>query len=99
MRIVARSTLKKFYSNPKYKDSEKQLEAWYYEAKHANWKSPIDVKDRYPEASVIGDNRIVFDICHNKYRLIVKFNYEYGIGYIRFIDTHKVYDQIDAETI
>jgi len=99
VRIIARSTLINFYTNPLYRDSEKALEAWYYEAKHAEWRSPADVKRKYGSASIIGDNRVVFNICGNKYRLIVKFHYEAGIGYIRFIDTHEAYDAIDAERI
>lgn len=53
----------------------------------------------YRNASVIGDNRIVFNIAGNKYRLIVKFNYEFGIAYIRFIGSHRTYDKIDAENV
>jgi mRNA interferase HigB len=53
----------------------------------------------YRNASVIGDNRIVFNIRGNKYRLIVKFNYALRIGYIRFVGTHAAYDRIDAERV
>jgi mRNA interferase HigB len=53
----------------------------------------------YRNASVIGDNRIVFNIAGNKYRLIVKFNYEFGIAYIRFIGSHRAYDAINAENV
>ena len=53
----------------------------------------------YRNASVIADNRIVFNVAGNKYRLIVKFNYEFGIAYIRFIGSHKKYDQTDADNV
>ena len=53
----------------------------------------------YRNASVVGHNRIVFNIAGNKYRLIVKFNYPYRIGYVRFIGTHAEYDRIDAEEV
>ena len=53
----------------------------------------------YRSASVIGDNRIVFNIAGNKYRLIVKSNYEFGVAYIRFIGSHKKYDKIDVENV
>ena len=97
MRIIARSKLKEFYQ--RYADSKGSLEAWWYEAKHAEWKTPLDIKARYVDASIIGNNRVVFNICGNHYRLVVKFNYRQGIGYIRFIGTHKEYDRIDAEEI
>lgn len=53
----------------------------------------------YGNASVVSDNRIVFNIAGNKYRLVVKFNYPYRVGYIRFIGTHAEYDKIDVEGI
>jgi mRNA interferase HigB len=87
MRVVALKTLREFYK------------AWYKEAEHASWKSPNDIKARFPGASVLGDNRIVFNIKGNHYRLIVKFNYRYGWAWIRFIGTHAQYDKINAEKI
>lgn len=53
----------------------------------------------YRHASIIGDNRIVFNISGNKYRLVVKFNYDFGTGYIRFIGTHAEYDNIEVENV
>jgi len=82
-----------------YDDAEEPLKAWYHEAARADWANPHQVKAMYGNASVIGDSRIVFNIAGNKYRLIVKFNYPYRIGYIRFIGTHTDYDGIDAEEI
>lgn len=97
MRIIARRTLRDFWAlNP---DSEEPLKAWYQEACHADWATPQDVKLLYRHASIIGDNRVVFNIAGNKYRLVVKFNYPYRIGYIRFIGTHAGYDGIDAEKV
>ena len=99
MRIISHSTLIAFYTNPQYRDSKDALEAWYFEAKHAEWRSPMDVIQHYPKASIIADNRIVFNIRGNKYRLIIKFHYKAMIGYVRFIGTHKEYDAINAEKI
>ena len=53
----------------------------------------------FRNASILGDNRVVFNIAGNKYRLVVKFNYAWHIGYVRFIGTHAQYDSIDAETV
>lgn len=97
MRIHALKTLRSFWKI--HTDSEKRLKAWYYETKHSDWKSFSDIKNRYRDADLLPDNRVVFNIKGNKYRLIVKINYRWGIVYIRFIGTHAEYDKINAETI
>ena len=99
MRIIARKTIKEFWENPAYSDSEQPLKAWFAIAKNAQWSTPQEGKDQFSSASVIRDNRVIFNIAGNKYRLIVKFNYPYRVGYIRFIGTHKQYDAIDEGTI
>ena len=65
--------------------------------KAADWKEPEDVKKKYVKASIVGDNRVVFNIKRNRYRLVVKFSYDHRCGWIRFIGTHKQYDDIDVE--
>ena len=75
------------------------MEAWYYEAKHAQWASPAEIKALYGSASILKSNRVVFDIAGNKYRLIVRINYESKTVFVRFIGTHREYDEIDAEVI
>lgn len=99
MRVIAKKTLKDFYENLLYSDSKSSLEAWYKEALKANWNNPNQIKEQYSSASVVGNNRIVFNIHGNKYRLIVKINYDAKIVFIRFIGTHKQYDSIDATEI
>jgi len=100
MRVIAKRTLREFWeSNPKYADSQGQLEAWYQEVKMANWKNPQDIKNQFRNASVLKRGRIVFNICGNKYRLIVKIHFETQIIYIRFVGTHKEYDDVNAEEI
>lgn len=97
MRVIAKRTLRNFWE--KHADSEHQLKAWYSEAEQADWKSPNDIKEDYPSASILEDNRMVFNIKGNNYRLIVRINYKYGIVWIRFIGTHAEYDKIDATKI
>ncbi len=97
MRVIAKSTLRNFWEQ--YDDCEQQLKSWYKEAEDASWKNPNEIKIEYPSASIIGNNRIVFNIKGNQYRLIVKINYSLQIIWIRFIGTHKQYDKINAETI
>ncbi len=99
MNVVARSGLKAFWTNPLYKDSEQPLKAWYAEARKANWTCPQDIKDQYGNASIIGNNRVVFNVKGNDYRLIAAVAYEYGALYVKFIGTHKQYDKVDAATV
>lgn len=97
VRVIAKKTLRTFWT--KHKDCEQQLKAWYKETEVAIWKDPGDIKADYPAASILEDNRVVFNIKGNKYRLVVKINYSYKIVWIRFIGTHSEYDKIDATKI
>ena len=99
MRIIARKTLKLFWDKPAYADSEQPLRAWFREASAADWKSPAEIKADYRTASIIGDDRVVFNIGGNKYRLVVRINFAYRVVYIRFIGTHRQYDRINVEEI
>lgn len=97
MRIIARRTLREFWEQ--YPDAEEALRAWYHDAKQAEWRTPSEIRQTYANASFIANNRIVFNIRGNKYRLIAALNYDYGILYIRFVGTHNAYDQINAATV
>jgi mRNA interferase HigB len=99
MHVISRKKLVEFYELAGYQDAKKPLEVWYYEAKHAQWASPADIKDHYRSASILKDNRVVFNIAGNKYRLIVRINYDSKTVFVRFIGTHREYDKIDAEVI
>jgi len=95
MRVIGASKLHEFWN--RHQDAKAQLEAWYAEVKHATWETPNDVKERYGTASIIGNNRVVFNICGNKYRLVVHIKYGFETVIIRFIGTHAEYDRIDAK--
>ena len=97
MRIFSRSTLRDFWR--RHADSEQALKSWYQEAEKSNWRTPNEIKTEYPSASILADNRVVFNIKGNTYRLIVKINYDYGAVWVRFIGTHADYDKIDATKI
>ena len=100
MRIIALSTLKKFWEdNPEYMDAKEPTLTWYNHALKADWADPIAIKADFGNASILQDGRVVFNIAGNKYRLIVWINYPYRVVYIRFIGTHREYDKIDAQTI
>jgi mRNA interferase HigB len=96
MRIIARRTLREFWE--RYPDAEQALRAWYHDVEHATWESPADVRATYATASIVANNRVVFNIRGNHYRLLCAVNYPYRIVYIRFIGTHATYDQVDAAT-
>jgi mRNA interferase HigB len=97
MRIIAKRTLREFWEkNPNAEDS---LLAWYREAEAADWDSPAEVKAQYRNASVVANNRVVFNIKGNDYRLVVKINYKFRVIYIRAICTHEEYDEIDVEKV
>ncbi len=97
MRVIARKTLRDFWlTRP---DCEHQLKAWFRETENAVWKGPHDIRRAYPSASFLADNRVVFNIKGNAYRLVVRINYGYGMVWIRFVGTHAQYDKIDASNI
>lgn len=97
MRIIAKKVLRDFWE--KHPDCKEQLKAWFQETSNINWTKPNDVKQDYPSASILVDNRIAFNIKGNNYHLIIKINYEYQMIWIRFIGTHAEYDKIDATEI
>lgn len=94
VRVISKKTLRDFWL--KHHDCEERLKSWHKEAEEANWKTPKDIKKEYPSASFLADNRVVFNIKGNNYRLIVKINYDYSIVWIRFIGTHTENDKINA---
>ena len=100
MRVISKRTLRKFWEDSsQHRDAQASLEAWHGEALNAHWKTPQAIKEQFRSASILKNNRIVFNIAGNKYRLIVSIDYGRQACFIRFIGTHKQYDNIDAEVI
>jgi len=97
MRIIALATLRDFWK--KHPDAEIPLRSWYTLASRSDWRQPADIKAAYRNASVVANNRIVFNIKGNDYRLIAAVHYNRGMIFIRFVGTHREYDRIDAGTI
>jgi len=97
VRIISRKTLREFWE--KHPDAQQPLQAWYFDVKHSRWKSPTEIKNIYRNASFLPDNRVVFNIKGNKYRVVAAVQYDFGVVFIRFVGTHKEYDKIDAATI
>ena len=100
MRVIAVSRLKAFWNaDPRYLDAEEPTLAWYRDILKADWAKPSDLKAQFRSASILKDGRAVFNVAGNKYRIVVWINYPYRVVYIRFIGTHKQYDEIDGQTI
>jgi len=97
LRIISKKILRDFWE--KYEDCEQQLKSWFLESSKAKWKNPNEIKKIYPSASILNDNRVVFNIKGNNYRLIVKINYDYQMMWVRFIGTHAEYDRVNANEI
>ena len=97
MRIISRRRLVEFWES--HPDAEQPLRAWYIEAKKANWNTPAEIKAIYHSVSILPNNRVVFNIKGNTYRLVVIVEYSQGKMFIRFVGTHAEYDRIDATSI
>ena len=97
MRIIARSVLREFAT--RHPQSRQPLDDWYKLVVRAEWNSPAAVKMYFRSADILPDNRVVFNIGGNSYRLVVKIEYSFQTVFIRLIGTHAEYDRIDATTI
>lgn len=99
MRIVSHRKLKEFYQMPGRGDAAVPLQRWYHFVASAQWNNISDLKADFPSADYIGNQRFVFNIGGNKYRLIVVVKFVMGYVFIRFVGTHQEYDKIDCSTI
>ncbi len=97
MRIISKKILRDFWEI--HPDIEQQLKSWYQETSKADWTGPRQIKKEYPTASFLADNRVVFNIKGNHYRLIIKISYDYQMVWVRFIGTHAEYDKVNAKII
>ena len=98
MRIIARKTLRDFWEAG-HADAEQPLKAWFAEVSRARWSTMADVKERYPHASVIDRERVVFNIGGNKYRLVVKVWFPAQAVWIKFVGTHAEYDDLNVGSL
>jgi len=102
MRIIARKAIRAYWESYGGSDQpalENALKAWYREVSKAQWATANDVKRKYRNASILKKGRVVFNICGNKFRLVVWVNYSVGVVYIKWVGTHVEYDDIDAEEV
>ncbi len=97
MNVISKRTLVQFYEiHPSAKTA---LEVWHSDARRSEWKTPEDIKQVYASASFLADNRVVFNIKGNDYRLIVHIDYKRKIVRVKFIGTHAQYDKINVKEL
>ena len=103
MRVIARSTLREFLETLRgtksYTAVKSALDAWFHEAAGASWKHPAEVKAAYASASIVGDDRLVFNIKGNSFGLVVAVDYARQVVFIKWIGSHADYDHIDAAKV
>ena len=97
MRIIVHRTIVKY--GQQYPDAKTALDSWYKTVKAAKWKNFQEIKSVFNSADFVGNQRYVFNIKGNNYRLVGKILFVQQIVYIRFIGTHEEYDDIDCSTI
>jgi mRNA interferase HigB len=103
VRVIARSTLRRFLDSlagsKDYKAVKSALDSWFNETRHADWKNPAHVVKAYANASIVGPDRVVFNIKGNDYRLVVAIHYRLQIVFIKWLGSHTEYDKIDVKTV
>ena len=97
MRVIAISTLRDFWA--RHPDSEQALREWYVKTERANWNSLNDIRNDSNSVDYVKNQRYVFNIKGNDYRLVAAIKFTPKLVYIRFVGTHGEYDKIDASTI
>jgi mRNA interferase HigB len=98
MEVIARRTLKQFWE--RHPQAEGPCRAWFAAVSRARWSGPGDVKRQFgTTVDFVGDNRLIFDLGGNNYRLIAHVSYPFSRVLIKFIGTHADYDRIDPETV
>jgi mRNA interferase HigB len=103
VRIIARKTLRDFVET--FRGSKDQrvvksaLDAWFHEVKSSDWHTPADVTRNYANASIVGSDRVVFNIKGNAYRLVVAVDYQRQVVFIKWLGTHAEYDKIDVKKV
>lgn len=91
MKVLGRNLLTEF--SARHAHAKAALDAWFDEAERAHWKTPQDIKNRHRSADFLSDNRVIFNIKGNHYRLVVKVRYQHGIALVEWVGTHAEYDK------
>ena len=97
MRVIAKRPLRKFWE--RHPAAEGPLLAWFREVEREDWDTPAAVKAKYRSASIVGGDRVVFNVKGNAFRLVVRINYARRVVYVRFIGTHAEYDAVNVKEV
>ena len=97
MRIIAKRALREFWE--RYPDAESWLQAWHDQVRREDWDSPATIQRHHPRASIVGNDRVVFRIRGNNYRMVLRVFFPGRIAYIRFIGTHAEYDRLNVKEV
>ena len=92
MKVLGRDKIEKF--SKKHSNAKGALNAWFNEAENSDWKTSQDIKNRYGSADFLANNKVIFNIKGNHYRLVVKVRYQNGIVIIDWVGTHSEYDKV-----
>lgn len=98
MQIIARRTLRQFCE--RHPPAERPLRAWYGLVVGADWSGPAEIRNVFGHnVDFVADNRVIFDIGGNKYRLVVHVTYRHHRVLVKFVGTHRDHDRIDPATV
>jgi mRNA interferase HigB len=98
MQILARRTLRLFWE--RHPQSKGPLRAWFAVVSKAHWSGPNDVRLQFgTTVDFVADNRVIFDLGGNKFRLVAHISYAFGRVLVKFVGTHAEYDRIDPRTV
>jgi mRNA interferase HigB len=97
MNVVTRRKLQEFWT--RHPNAQAPLVAWHNHVKAAEWASPQDIRNDFRSADFLADNRVIFNIGGNSYRLVVRISYTYKQVLVTFVGTHAEYDRIDPSTV
>ena len=97
MRIISRRILREFWE--KHPDAAIPLQTWFHDVERADWNGPADMKAVYRNACLVANNRVIFNIKGNHYRLVAVVVYQHSVASIRFVEMHEELDRIDVTTI
>jgi mRNA interferase HigB len=97
MNVVTHRALRDFWA--RHPQARAPLTQWYDVARHAQWTRPQDIRNDFNSADFVADNRVIFDLGGNKYRLVVRISYRFKQVLVKFVGTHEEYDAIDPAKV
>ena len=97
MVVISYGTLSQYYK--KHPDAKDALNNWYRLASQADWANYHEIKTMFNSVDAVGNDRFVFDIRGNNYRIVAMIFFDVRTVYVRFVGTHKEYDRIDCSAI